>query len=162
MAIWSRPLKWVKSKIVKPRAQPPAPPPQPPKPPPAPPRREPEPPDDNAFNRLHAYYIASRIADLGMDSREHGQTGAGIYSHEEIDALIARIGAKNAIKVLDQQLARVRDYLKNGTSPFSDSDDRASAWEKEMHAQIKRYTPKGELPNYTQLMPFWWYHPTRP
>jgi hypothetical protein len=152
MAIWSKPLRWVKSKIRP--ARPAPPPPPPPEPPRRRPPREPEPPDDSTFDRLHLAYLAGRLRDLGMDSGTAAH-GNSTHSPEGIDVLVQEIGAKNAIKVLDQQLDRVREWLANGTKV-------GDGWDSQAKAQIKRYTPKGQLPNYTALMPFWWYHPTRP
>jgi len=152
MAIWSRPLKWVKSKIRPARPAPPGPPPEPPRRPPRQPPRQPEPPDDGTFDRLHLAYLAGRLRELGMDN----------VTADAVDALVQEIGAKNAIRVLDKALERVRDYVADRPSPFADSDDPFSEWEDDAKDDIKRYTPKGQLPNYRALMPFWWYHPTRP
>jgi hypothetical protein len=142
MAIWSRPLKWVKSKIRPARPAPPAPPPPGRRPPPPP-------PDDGAFDRLHYAYLVGRLRELGMDSVDY-------------DVLAQELGLKNAIKVLDKTLDRVRDHIADRPSPFAGEDNRLEAWEDDAEDDIKRYTPKGQLPNYRALMPFWWYHPTHP
>lgn len=101
---------------------------------------------------MHARYIAGRLRELGMET----------YSPGAVDELIDEIGAANAVRVLDKSLERTRNYIKDGSPAFPDDAHPDQAWEADMHKDIRRYTPKGQMPNFRSLEPFWWYHPTRP